>query len=133
MLYVGHPSVQIAGTIDQVHIGLVYTAKRLEVRSQRRSLLSVDWDGRAAEVQALEDWQRRLEATKRVSVCLRFIGRHAPVAVRLVDQGHDPLAQLHDVLLDGRLAEMGTHKQLAANTREFWSLFLAQGSHVDGM
>jgi ABC-type multidrug transport system fused ATPase/permease subunit len=37
------------------------------------------------------------------------------------------------VLLDGRLAEMGTHEQLAANTREFWSLFLAQGSHVDGV
>lgn len=34
------------------------------------------------------------------------------------------------VLLDGRLAEMGTHEQLAANTREFWSLFLTQGSQI---
>ena len=34
------------------------------------------------------------------------------------------------VLLDGRLAEIGTHDQLAANTREFRLLFLAQGSHA---
>jgi ATP-binding cassette, subfamily B, bacterial len=34
------------------------------------------------------------------------------------------------VLLDGRLAEMGTHEELAANAREFWSLYLAQGSVV---
>ena len=34
------------------------------------------------------------------------------------------------VLLDGRLAEMGTHKELASHTREFWSLYLAQGSVV---
>ncbi len=33
------------------------------------------------------------------------------------------------VLVDGRLAEMGTHEELARNTREFWSLYLAQGSH----
>ncbi len=33
------------------------------------------------------------------------------------------------VLLDGRIAEMGTHEELARNTREFWSLYLAQGSH----
>jgi ABC-type multidrug transport system fused ATPase/permease subunit len=34
------------------------------------------------------------------------------------------------VLLDGRLAEMGTHEELAANAREFWSLYLTQGSVV---
>ena len=34
------------------------------------------------------------------------------------------------VLLDGRLAEMGTHEELVANSREFWSLYLAQGSVV---
>ena len=34
------------------------------------------------------------------------------------------------VLLDGRLAEMGTHEELARNAREFWSLYLAQGSVV---
>ena len=33
------------------------------------------------------------------------------------------------VLLDGRIAEIGTHEELASQTREFWSLFLAQGSH----
>src|SRR2546425_3608995 len=33
------------------------------------------------------------------------------------------------VLLDGRIAEVGTHEELASHTREFWSLFLAQGSH----
>lgn len=32
------------------------------------------------------------------------------------------------VLLDGRIAEMGTHDELERNAREFWSLFLAQGS-----
>jgi len=32
------------------------------------------------------------------------------------------------VLVDGRLAEMGTHEELARNAREFWSLYLAQGS-----
>ncbi len=32
------------------------------------------------------------------------------------------------VLLDGRLAEMGTHEELERNAREFWSLYLAQGS-----
>jgi ABC-type multidrug transport system fused ATPase/permease subunit len=34
------------------------------------------------------------------------------------------------VLLDGRLVEMGTHEELAGNAREFWSLYLAQGSVV---
>lgn len=34
------------------------------------------------------------------------------------------------VLLDGRIAEMGTHEELASNAREFWSLYLAQGSLV---
>jgi ATP-binding cassette, subfamily B, bacterial len=33
------------------------------------------------------------------------------------------------VLMDGRIAEIGTHEELASQTREFWSLFLAQGSH----
>lgn len=33
------------------------------------------------------------------------------------------------VLVDGRVAEIGTHEELASHTREFWSLFLAQGSH----
>ncbi len=33
------------------------------------------------------------------------------------------------VLVDGRIAEIGTHEELASQTREFWSLFLAQGSH----
>ena len=32
------------------------------------------------------------------------------------------------VLVDGRIAEVGTHEELAKNTKEFWSLFLAQGS-----
>ncbi len=32
------------------------------------------------------------------------------------------------VLVDGRLAEMGTHDELERNAREFWSLYLAQGS-----
>lgn len=32
------------------------------------------------------------------------------------------------VLVDGRIAEIGTHEKLAKNTKEFWSLFLAQGS-----
>jgi ATP-binding cassette, subfamily B, bacterial len=34
------------------------------------------------------------------------------------------------VLVDGRVAEIGTHEELASHTREFWSLFLAQGSHT---
>src|SRR5712692_4759651 len=34
------------------------------------------------------------------------------------------------VLVDGRIAEIGTHEELASHTREFWSLFLAQGSHL---
>ncbi len=34
------------------------------------------------------------------------------------------------VLVDGRLVESGTHEQLAANEGHFWSLFLAQGSHL---
>jgi len=33
------------------------------------------------------------------------------------------------VLVDGRIAESGTHEELASHTREFWSLFLAQGTH----
>ncbi len=33
------------------------------------------------------------------------------------------------VLVDGHIAEIGTHEKLASHTREFWSLFLAQGSH----
>lgn len=32
------------------------------------------------------------------------------------------------VLVDGQLAEMGTHDELEQNAREFWSLYLAQGS-----
>ena len=32
------------------------------------------------------------------------------------------------VLVDGVLAEMGTHDELEQNAREFWSLYLAQGS-----
>jgi ATP-binding cassette, subfamily B, bacterial len=32
------------------------------------------------------------------------------------------------VLVDGALAEMGTHDELEHNAREFWSLYLAQGS-----
>jgi len=32
------------------------------------------------------------------------------------------------VLVDGHLAEMGTHDELEQNAREFWSLYLAQGS-----
>lgn len=32
------------------------------------------------------------------------------------------------VLVDGALAEMGTHEELERNAREFWSLYLAQGS-----
>jgi ABC-type multidrug transport system fused ATPase/permease subunit len=32
------------------------------------------------------------------------------------------------VLVDGHIAEMRTHEELARNTREFWSLYLAQGS-----
>ncbi len=35
------------------------------------------------------------------------------------------------VLVDGRIAEIGTHEELASHTREFWSLFLAQGSHSE--
>ena len=34
------------------------------------------------------------------------------------------------VLVDGRIAEVGTHEELASHTREFWSLFLAQGSQT---
>jgi ATP-binding cassette subfamily B protein len=34
------------------------------------------------------------------------------------------------VLVDGRIAESGTHEELASHTREFWSLFLAQGSQT---
>lgn len=33
------------------------------------------------------------------------------------------------VLVDGQLAEMGTHEELERNARDFWSLYLAQGSH----
>jgi len=33
------------------------------------------------------------------------------------------------VLVDGHIAEIGTHEELASHTYEFWSLFLAQGSH----
>lgn len=33
------------------------------------------------------------------------------------------------VLVDGRIAEIGTHDELEQNAREFWSLYLAQGSH----
>ncbi len=33
------------------------------------------------------------------------------------------------VLVDGHIAEIGTHEELASHAREFWSLFLAQGSH----
>ncbi|HZO76196.1 MAG TPA: ABC transporter ATP-binding protein [Ktedonobacteraceae bacterium] len=32
------------------------------------------------------------------------------------------------VLVDGQLAEMGTHDELERNARDFWSLYLAQGS-----
>jgi ABC-type multidrug transport system fused ATPase/permease subunit len=32
------------------------------------------------------------------------------------------------VLVDGHLAEMGTHDELERNAREFWSLYLAQRS-----
>src|SRR5579885_296287 len=32
------------------------------------------------------------------------------------------------VLVDGQLAEMGTHDELEKNARDFWSLYLAQGS-----
>ncbi|MDQ6660276.1 MAG: ABC transporter ATP-binding protein, partial [Chloroflexota bacterium] len=32
------------------------------------------------------------------------------------------------VLLDGKIAEMGTHEELESNAREFWSLYLAQRS-----
>jgi len=35
------------------------------------------------------------------------------------------------VLVDGHLAEMGTHDELEHNAREFWSLYLAQGTHPD--
>ena len=34
------------------------------------------------------------------------------------------------VLVDGRIAEIGTHEELEQNAREFWSLFLAQGSQA---
>ncbi len=34
------------------------------------------------------------------------------------------------VLVDGRLVESGTHEELAHNSGHFWSLFLAQGSHI---
>lgn len=34
------------------------------------------------------------------------------------------------VLVDGYVAEIGTHEELASHTREFWSLFLAQGSQA---
>lgn len=33
------------------------------------------------------------------------------------------------VLVDGHLAEIGTHEELERNAREFWSLYLAQGTH----
>lgn len=33
------------------------------------------------------------------------------------------------VLVDGRIAEIGTHDELEQNAREFWSLFLAQSPH----
>ena len=35
------------------------------------------------------------------------------------------------VLVDGRVAEIGSHEELERNAREYWSLFLAQGSHAD--
>ena len=35
------------------------------------------------------------------------------------------------VLVDGRIAEIGSHEELERNAREYWSLFLAQGSHTD--
>jgi ATP-binding cassette subfamily B protein len=38
-------------------------------------------------------------------------------------------ADMIAVLVDGCLAEMGTHDELERNAREFWSLYLAQGSH----
>jgi ABC-type multidrug transport system fused ATPase/permease subunit len=37
------------------------------------------------------------------------------------------------VLLDGRLAEMGTHEEIARNAREFWSMYLAQGTVVPAL
>jgi ATP-binding cassette subfamily B protein len=33
------------------------------------------------------------------------------------------------VLVDGRIAEIGTHEELERNAGDFWSLFLAQGAH----
>ncbi len=33
------------------------------------------------------------------------------------------------VLVDGRIAEIGTHDELERNAGDFWSLFLAQGAH----
>jgi ATP-binding cassette subfamily B protein len=33
------------------------------------------------------------------------------------------------VLVDGRIAEIGTHAELERNAGDFWSLFLAQGAH----
>jgi ATP-binding cassette, subfamily B, bacterial len=33
------------------------------------------------------------------------------------------------VLVDGRIAEIGTHEELERNAGDFWSLFLAQGTH----
>ena len=35
------------------------------------------------------------------------------------------------VLVDGHIAEIGSHEELEQNAREYWSLFLAQGSHAD--
>ena len=35
------------------------------------------------------------------------------------------------VLVDGHIAEIGSHQELEQNAREYWSLFLAQGSHAD--
>ncbi len=37
-------------------------------------------------------------------------------------------ADMIAVLVDGQLAEMGTHDELEQNAREFWSLYLARGS-----
>ncbi len=59
--------------------------------------------------------------------CLRrrakpaHLGGHLPDTIRKADT--------IVVLVDGRIAEIGTHEELASHTREFWSLFLAQDSH----
>jgi ABC-type multidrug transport system fused ATPase/permease subunit len=33
------------------------------------------------------------------------------------------------VLVDGHIAEIGTHDELEHSAGDFWSLFLAQGAH----